>query len=1779
DINITEPGYRDRINEPMNGYLTFEDQTCYNDTLRVLNYNGSAWIEYPVALWNTTWHASGYIEATSYTHAVNISQSDTETYYVYYSNINLGSPSYDYYPFEYIMYILSDLKLSAYYDDTDYQIFKWDYDNEVWDEPSDLNPYWIPSEETGTLDEDESYSKIEDVNSPTHTFVGIYRVQSTKPITVAGGGLDGNAANRGNGYTTHVDGLGFGNATRYHISVFYGTASGGTGYKTHVYIQSLEDGNEVSVRWQNGSTPNGFTNRTKDVVSTYPVSLDAGEYIEKGQISGGRFFVINSTKPVTVISGDHDALFSRDVRRFVVSTSGSWSGKEFYSMATRAFKMTNLGSGQTVVRIYNATTDALVYSQTLNQNETWQRSISTPSWWSTGNYPNLGVGVYRIESTTHDISVEALYSAAADQGDYAASIEGHRTGDEFIFSAGGRSSRYGKIYIFPFQNVIVDIDQVGGSTYDTFDVELKAFEPYNMTVSALQYDLFHLVANGSVQVLIVDGSFTAAGQPTADNGYGYCAAPFITQYSDNALTAEIGSVQNLYSIRAHIQDEDDSEIENANVTLYYLNGTKVRDNQGLVYSGLSDSNGNVTFEGLQNYTYKVYVWIDTSTWLSPQPGYNSTIDDSAETGISDFMNDVEVGLSLVTLDLHLVDLDGFVINNTNEVFRIRAIDTDEARYADWQEVNGNGDMQFYRLPKADYDFRFYYSSSPTGRTYSFGDFEDYSRNVTESISETWIMGLTTMTIDVIDYTGNAVPLTNVTISNSSKEFTEEDLTGVGGSIEFYRIVNITWTIDINRNDNYGQTVSNSTSHALQSESTVDVEIPLVDMNLRIQTSDPYPLPGAFINLTLTDETPITTGQSNSSGQKTFAWIKNGTYKIYAKSGEQDLDPRKVIRLTKGNFTNVVNITLTAPTFLKDDSALDNLNSTNIYSVYFNDNFTLDVLYYNITGNFPVSSDQKVIIHLNASSLINFTIYHNNEFVGMIYYTLSTQMNVTATNNTVGGGLWVEGNTTFSGLFSTKYLKLNSSIIPYRIVVRATTKGFNTPADLEYWITVKEPTTSITPTTPISHTWKLAEDNLFDYTDTYHGLLIDDADVARYNISTYSGNLINLGNGSYQLSDSILNQLDEGTYSLLITFKHQNYQNKTLYVSVTINPVATSLVWEVNPVNMNWNETNQLVHFNFTRTDNGTTVASPNMTLEWICIQGGYNSFMVPISSFDYMFANNLVPNGTWLLRATTWKTNHVAAVTNSSQFTIQSRPTTITLEPSIDTLTVNWSTDAVFTFWLNATDDETHAISGASIYSSNWTTSVYLLELSNGFYQVSFATDIVARNLSVELVLWKSNYTIAEINLNINILIPIAFTSTYGSSETPLEAYWTHDFTIELVIYDGSRAAEVIENANISYNWVDVGLSGNLTESQILQGRYSLTLSGSNVPPGDTTIELTAQKTGCSSEIFTYHVKILEVPTTIGIPDQFTQNIHVEYETNISLMFNWTNTLDSVGIDSPDQVSVDLAGSNLTTIVDEGNGNYTVLVDTIALGLTAGESYTFTLSVVREGYSTPQTKTIVVIIDVVGTQIDLTLDRSTAQQGELTDLTISVFYNRTRDGSGITGASLVITFNNIDYNMTDIGGGMYNFTISGIEVLPINVYEVEVQAAADNFESQSTKENLVIIERYFQLGPMVITVSQLQMTVVGVVIPLVGLGAVVAYKRITMPYPLKIINKALKAFQKGSSFGTEGLKINTRDATIRELLKEDFEVLGMQDEIETSSGSESESESESSLEDEEEEFQ
>ncbi|MHA2060310.1 MAG: hypothetical protein ACW976_06000, partial [Candidatus Ranarchaeia archaeon] len=79
---------------------------------------------------------------------------------------------------------------------------------------------------------------------------------------------------------------------------------------------------------------------------------------------------------------------------------------------------------------------------------------------------------------------------------------------------------------------------------------------------------------------------------------------------------------------------------------------------------------------------------------------------------------------------------------------------------------------------------------------------------------------------------------------------------------------------------------------------------------------------------------------------------------------------------------------------------------------------------------------------------------------------------------------------------------------------------------------------------------------------------------------------------------------------------------------------------------------------------------------------------------------------------------------------------------------------------------------------------------------------------------------------------------------------------------------------------------------------------------------------------------------------------------------------------------------------------------------------------------------------------------------------------------------------------------------------------------------------------------------------IGIALPLIAFVAFVGYKRVTMPYPLKIINRALKVLQKGGEMNVEGIKIASRDAQVRKLLAPEFESLGLEEETEPSDSDE-----------------
>lgn len=90
EVNVTEPGYADRINEIAQIQLNFTDGHCANDSIRVLYYNASTaqWVEVPIQIENgsLSYWGGGSIRGLNVLFLCNVTKSGTSTYYVYYND-------------------------------------------------------------------------------------------------------------------------------------------------------------------------------------------------------------------------------------------------------------------------------------------------------------------------------------------------------------------------------------------------------------------------------------------------------------------------------------------------------------------------------------------------------------------------------------------------------------------------------------------------------------------------------------------------------------------------------------------------------------------------------------------------------------------------------------------------------------------------------------------------------------------------------------------------------------------------------------------------------------------------------------------------------------------------------------------------------------------------------------------------------------------------------------------------------------------------------------------------------------------------------------------------------------------------------------------------------------------------------------------------------------------------------------------------------------------------------------------------------------------------------------------------------------------------------------------------------------------------------------------------------------------------------------------------------------------------------------------------------------
>jgi hypothetical protein len=629
-------------------------------------------------------------------------------------------------------------------------------------------------------------------------------------------------------------------------------------------------------------------------------------------------------------------------------------------------------------------------------------------------------------------------------------------------------------------------------------------------------------------------------------------------------------------------------------------------------------------------------------------------------------------------------------------------------------------------------------------------------------------------------------------------------------------------------------------------------------------------------------------------------------------------------------------------------------------------------------------------------------------------------------------------------------------------------------------------------------------------------------------------------------------LDVGSYTLSITFANSNYTIAQAQISLTITERPTQTSVNAQPSTFNWGSSGSPTVVFYNETDNTVILASGvNITVMWLAQDPENSNFNVTISSYTYDHTGQVAPNGTWRLRFVFEKKNFENQQILTNTFNINEALTLVTWVGAGNETTVAYTQDATMEFYYNRTSPVEGA-AGASIFAHNWTSTVTLVDLGNGLYRVLLGTTIEAENLTVSLTLGKLNHTAFTTSAKVNILIPLSIVPEEGASDqNPIEVYWTREFTLNVSIYDISRTSTIISGAIVAYDWNSTAFSGDLSENPGVSGSYNITLSASVTTPGLYVFFITAERNGALDAITSLYVLINPNPTSLSNNDADYPEYTVDYEDNVTITFYWNDTLDGVSLDTSNTQATLLTTATALVVDNFALGAYRIVIDTDALGLNVGEIYQISFSLNKTGYATPTEELLFLTLDPTETRLVLSLDNSDIEENQFPQVILTINYSRLLSGTGITNANLTVTFNGQSYTAVALGNGIYTLNLT-TTALPRSTYQITVDATKTNYESAREFTNLVIVEpTIFIPGLGKVAVSTIVASAFTFMIPVVAVVGFIGYKRVTMPYPLKIINRALKKMQKGAQIDTEDLKLTSREATVAALLATDYEVLGL----------------------------
>jgi len=464
-----------------------------------------------------------------------------------------------------------------------------------------------------------------------------------------------------------------------------------------------------------------------------------------------------------------------------------------------------------------------------------------------------------------------------------------------------------------------------------------------------------------------------------------------------------------------------------------------------------------------------------------------------------------------------------------------------------------------------------------------------------------------------------------------------------------------------------------------------------------------------------------------------------------------------------------------------------------------------------------------------------------------------------------------------------------------------------------------------------------------YNQTNTGQPIVGANIT-YSIGNVTGTMAENGTAGFYVANIDTSPLSIGTYVLTVSASIHDRVDATIYITVRVTPIPTTL----NVLNgqliydpIYTDTLSILVYFNDTA--HNLAITHANVTYKTTGLEGSLNEF--GSGWYSVTIDTTTLSVGTFFLTIRASKPGYSVA-TITITINIQDIPTKFTALNS--TITEYYGRNVTFYLRYNDTHNDVPVENADATFTWDGGSGT-LTELGNGLYYFTINTGaVVPGDYNIKIRFAKSNYRISTgiVTLVVNE-IPTTIIANYTYT-VPVTVAKNLTFTYKDILNN-----ETIPNAFAIASWI-----GGITQLYDLgNGTYVFPVL-STLKLGIYTLDLTFEKTNYSRSTAVITLKIVPIPTSLTTPKTSIESSPGAY---LSIRVTYWDTFHNVGISNA-TVTINADNNRVevdyNATIDYNNGTYVIY-----LHITGQGSIPITIGLAKENYE-PQSIQVTVISQI-----------------------------------------------------------------------------------------------------------------------------------------------------------------------------------------------------------------------